>query len=297
MPDGRMISRSISVNEQLAGCSLEADYLFQRCIPHLDREGRMVGNPLTVRTIAAPLRKEITDETVERCIQELAFAVGSNKRSLVVWYEVRGRRFLWFPSFSDHQTGARFNREADSRLESPLDVDATIIYGTAPELVRSSSGVGPDLVRVSKVEVEVEDKVEVKGEVEGAAAAQRGSADLQKKNFTEPQRLILALNAGQLENKALNYDLFEPVKPTHAKSLAAAREILEVVPFDFAEALILAAARDRVPDDPSDAIRSLDYYRRKVLEAYKKHQQKAQSTVPSGDRLDAMLAAMKREVA
>ena len=74
MPEGRFISKTIAHSEDLAGVSFHADYLFTRCIPHLDREGRMNGNAELVKAIAVPLRKEITAETIPALLAELADA-------------------------------------------------------------------------------------------------------------------------------------------------------------------------------------------------------------------------------
>lgn len=144
-----MISKSISTNGQLKRVSLEADYLFGRCIPHLDREGRIDGDPDVVKAMTCPLRRELTSEVVERCLGELQAA------GLIEWYEVGGQRAVWFPGFAAHQSGLRKDREAESRIPAP----------SATASLPTNSGVTPDEVpqprRVSEVkrsEVKVSQK-------------------------------------------------------------------------------------------------------------------------------------------
>jgi hypothetical protein len=161
MPEGRFVSKSISHSEQLAEVSFEADFLFGRCLPHLDREGRLTGNPDLVKSTACPLRKEITTEKVPQLLAELARA------ELVVWYETAGKKVLHFPGFRNHQKGMKLDREADSRLpafdpERSRNLGVGGHSGVGPDQLRSSSGPTADKLPASEVEVEVEGEVEVK---------------------------------------------------------------------------------------------------------------------------------------
>lgn len=136
MPEGRMVSRSISQSEQLGSVSLEADYLFGRCIPHLDRDGRMSGKPELVKAITCPLRAEIPQFAVAQFIHELV-QVG-----LVRWYECEGKQVLEFPNFKKHQKGFKYDRESVSRYPG-------YDRRTCQDLVPSESGGGPELVRIT----------------------------------------------------------------------------------------------------------------------------------------------------
>lgn len=110
MPEGRFVSKTIATSEQLASVSFKADFVFGRCLPHLDVEGRMPGNPRTVKAISVPLRDELTVRTVGDCLAELARA------ELVLWYEVGEIQVLAFPQFRRHQRGLKTEREAPSKL-------------------------------------------------------------------------------------------------------------------------------------------------------------------------------------
>lgn len=148
MPDGRMLSKTIADNEELGAVSLEADYLFARCVPHLDREGRMTGNPDLVKARVCPLRPEITSGSVPDLLRQLAGA------GLVRWYQVDGKQVLEFPGFKNHQRGFKFDREAASRYPAS-DCEGAI------DLLRTYSGPAPDLCGNESAQVEVEVEVEV----------------------------------------------------------------------------------------------------------------------------------------
>lgn len=135
MPNGRMVSKSISLSEQLAAVSFEADFLFSRCIPHLDRDGRMAGKPELVKSIACPLRPEIEAGAIPDLLRQLG------REDLIRWYEAAGKQVLEFPGFAAHQTGFKYDREAPSRY--PAFDPATCI-----DLLRTSSGSSPDLIPI-----------------------------------------------------------------------------------------------------------------------------------------------------
>lgn len=137
MPEGRFISKTIATSEQLASISLKADYLFGRCLPHLDVEGRMPGTPRTVKAITCPLRDELSTKVVASCLAELAGA------KLVLWYEVEGIQVLAFPQFRWHQRGLKTDREAPSKLPP--------YSGASQDLVRTKAGLGPPKLSKEKL--------------------------------------------------------------------------------------------------------------------------------------------------
>jgi hypothetical protein len=181
MANGRFVSKSISSNEQLSIVSLEADFFFQRCLPHLDVEGRITGNPQLLKGAVFPLREQITAENIPALIEELGRSTDADGRSLVVWYEVGAQRVLLFPRFMRHQTGLNKKREAPSRLPG-ADIATRVLVGSAgpapaeraadaaeqTEELRTYSGPTPDEVRpklsVSVSEVEVQEQEKVKGD-------------------------------------------------------------------------------------------------------------------------------------
>lgn len=170
MPDGRFISKAISVSEQLGNVSLEADFLFGRCIPHLDVDGRITGNPKGLKAVVCPLRDELTHQKITHLLKELDDA------GLVVWYEVNGSKFLEFPTFARHQRGMKRDREAASKIPSSKVKAAqgvTESWDNAKNVLRTNSGLTPEEVPLSKVKVS---KGELsKSEVKGTDAVASGS--------------------------------------------------------------------------------------------------------------------------
>lgn len=135
MAEGRFVSKSVATDWDLNRVSFEADYLFTRCVPHLDRDGRMTGHPGEVKAIAVPLREEMTADVVDACLGELAEA------GLVLWYEVDGKAVLWFRGFEKHQKGLRADREAASKLpsqQSPNLKRLTTLLRSNSNLLRST---------------------------------------------------------------------------------------------------------------------------------------------------------------
>lgn len=152
MPEGRFLSRSIALNEQLARVSILADHLFTKAIPHLDVEGRMPGNPMLVRSIVVPLRREYTDDGIPELLCELC------RERLIIWYSAGGRAVLSFPGFERQQRGLNKQREAPSRLPGPTEAES--------DLYTSYSGPKLEELRLSKVKVSEVKEREVKPLVE-----------------------------------------------------------------------------------------------------------------------------------
>jgi hypothetical protein len=158
-PRGRFVSRSIAVNEQLASVSLRADYLFRACIPHLDAEGRITGNPALLRSIVAPLRAEISDGVTPDLLRELCAATDHTGAPLIFWYEIAGTKVVEFPGFERQQQGLRKDREAPSKLPSRNGKEKLLhMEGPTPDQLYSNAGVDR-----AEVEVVVEGEVEVEG--------------------------------------------------------------------------------------------------------------------------------------
>lgn len=153
MAEGRFISRRISYSEQLASVSLEADFLFSRCIPHLDVAGRITGNAVLLKAQVAPLRPEITAETIPTLIHELEEAIGPEGEPLVIQYQVGTQWILAFPGFARIQKGLRKDREAESRLPAPpitppkrrrTSDHPRAARRSTPELLRDDAGSTPE---------------------------------------------------------------------------------------------------------------------------------------------------------
>jgi len=116
MARGRMISKSISLDEKVNALSDDAcRLLFTWLIPHLDCEGRMHGDPITVKSIVFPRRK-ISAGKVEKYLKEL------EKNELILRYSVDGNQYLSAPNFEKHQVGLRKTQESPSQIP-PFTMD------------------------------------------------------------------------------------------------------------------------------------------------------------------------------
>ena len=141
MAKGRMIAKAISLDEKVNAlpddtCRL----LFTWLITHLDCEGRMYGDPQTVKSIVFP-RRSISVRKVEYYLNFL------EKRELIFRYCVNGNQYLWMKNFEKHQVGLKKEREARSQIP-PITQD----------LIRSDVG---SKVGYSPTEVKVKVKVKV----------------------------------------------------------------------------------------------------------------------------------------
>ena len=141
MPRGRFLSKEISLDEKVNNLSDDtARLLFTWLIPHLDCEGRLHGDAMTVRSIIFP-RRSISTKRIEKYLNEF------EKNGLIIRYGVNGNTYLFAPHFEKHQIGLQKNKEAQSQIPPPT-----------PELRQSND-------REGSPQVEVEVKAEV---VEGS---------------------------------------------------------------------------------------------------------------------------------
>lgn len=138
MAQGRFLSRTTATSKQLDAISWRAELLFLRCIPHLDRDGRMDGDPVMVKSTAAPRSPKLPAGMIPALLAELEEA------GLIVRYSVGDDHVIWFPKFRDHQQGMKYERERPSRFPPP---ELRRKSGGDPEEVRSSAGAGPDQLR------------------------------------------------------------------------------------------------------------------------------------------------------
>ena len=142
MARGRMISKAISLDEKVNALSDDtARLLFTWLITHLDCEGRMHGDPVTVKSIVFP-RRNISPQRIEKYLAEL------EKTELIFRYSINGNQYLCAPTFEKHQMGLRKNQEAPSQIP-PFTTD----------LQRSKNGLGLLQVK-TKIKVKEETKEE-----------------------------------------------------------------------------------------------------------------------------------------
>ena len=141
MARGRMISKAISLDEKVNSLSDDTcRLLFTWLIPHLDCEGRMHGDAITVKSIVFP-RRNISPGKVEKYLKEL------ENFGLILRYSVNRNAYLCMKNFEKHQPGLQKTRESQSQIP-PI----------SPELLQSDVGLSLPQVKVqTKVKVETKD--------------------------------------------------------------------------------------------------------------------------------------------
>jgi len=124
MPEGRMLKKKISRDEEVAKLSDKTIILYTWCIPHLDVKGKILADAHILQGVVVPYLKRFTRKVIEKCVDELG------KSPLVVVYG-NGHKYMKFKGFSKNQK-VNEEREAPSEIPDPT-----------PDQLQSKSGVTP----------------------------------------------------------------------------------------------------------------------------------------------------------
>lgn len=144
MARGRMISKIISLDEKVNALSNDSvRLLFTWLIPHLDCEGRMYGDPQTVKSIVFPQRS-MDVRTMQRYLDELV------ESRLIQRYVNGGTTYICFPNFKKHQVGLNKSKELPSQIPAPEAVNLRNFSGKSSPQVEAKEE--------TKVKEEVKDK-------------------------------------------------------------------------------------------------------------------------------------------
>jgi hypothetical protein len=174
MARGRMVSHTVATDKRLNSISEEAELAFLKTIPHLDRDGIIIGDPILLSAKVCPRRPKLA-AMMEEIIQEWLAA------GLAIVYEPGEDQLLFFPGFSKNQVGMRYEREPISIYPPPpgyyrngtglepvkeksftpptSDGDNPPASGNLPAIFRQSSG-----KVTAEVEVEVEEQIQTEGQ-------------------------------------------------------------------------------------------------------------------------------------
>ncbi len=124
MARGRMLSQTVATDRKLNELSVEAELLYLKAIPHLDRDGLIFGEAMLLWAQVCPRRPDLMAK-MEGIINEWLSS------GLVIAYQDNGDTILFFPGFTKNQTGMRYDREAASP------------FGVPPGYVRTACGLTP----------------------------------------------------------------------------------------------------------------------------------------------------------
>jgi hypothetical protein len=106
-----MLNQSIAEDAEFNEMSLEAQLMFLRTLPFLDRDGLINGNASVLRGRVAPLLD--LPKSMASIVDEWVNA------DLVLRYTVGKQTIIFFPSFAKNQIGMRYERETASTYPPP----------------------------------------------------------------------------------------------------------------------------------------------------------------------------------
>ena len=149
MARGRMIATSIALDPEFNAMSDLAQLCFLRAVPHLDRDGLIIGQPAALWATIAPLQQDWLP-LMQNIIVEW------KRAGLIIIFDTKIGPVLYFDGFHKNQVGLRYDREPESRLPIPDGYERSVdgirqASGKHPESIRQTSGKHP-------LEVEVERK-------------------------------------------------------------------------------------------------------------------------------------------
>ena len=138
MAKGRFIAKQITLCEQVDELSsYECRLAFTWAIPFLDKNGCLTASPKKLKGMVFPLRDDVSVAMMKGFVDEWI------NSGLVLTYSVNGDSFLIFPSFLEHQTGLRREKEGNTTIPLPPDDIIVKCSTLSTELVRSNDGVSP----------------------------------------------------------------------------------------------------------------------------------------------------------
>lgn len=126
MARGRIISIQVASDDNLNKLSPDAERLYLRTLPHLDRDGLITGHPMLLWAKVAPLRMELMD-ACNALVQEWV------QQGLVMRYPgADGQPVLYFKGFRRHNANIPYTDEAPS------------VYPPPPGWYRGKTGLIPE---------------------------------------------------------------------------------------------------------------------------------------------------------
>lgn len=163
MASGRFVSASIAEDERLAQLSLYSELLYLKTIPHLDRDGMILGKPGYLWGKICPLREELIGE-MQSAIKEWV------RVGLVIETTSDVGPVLFFPGFLKNNNLPHYNRERPSRFEPPAGYMRTekglIPVIETDEVLESVLDEINDEVAESVLDSDLQDQEEVKDQVQ-----------------------------------------------------------------------------------------------------------------------------------
>lgn len=158
MARGRMIANSVATDKRFNSLTAEAALVYLMTLPHLDRDGLILGDTMPFWGKVCPRRNEFMGHMADIIAEWI-------NTGLVIAYECDEGTILCFCGFLKNQTGMHYDREAASSYPPPPGYIRTPkglakAYDTlASEEVQTNSGVNPDSVATNSEPSPAESKV------------------------------------------------------------------------------------------------------------------------------------------
>lgn len=154
MARGRMIANTVATDKRFNSLTPEAALVYLMAIPHLDRDGLILGDAMPLWGKVCPRRNEFMGHMADIISEWVAMG-------LVVAYECDEGTILHFTGFRQNQTGIHYDREAASQYPPPPDYIRTSkgLEKVDAEQVPTNSGVNPDEVPTNSESSPAESKV------------------------------------------------------------------------------------------------------------------------------------------
>lgn len=123
MARGRFVSKKISDSKRVNSLPEPAQLLFTWMIPHLDCEGRILGEAKLLNSKVFPL-KDYADEEIDQWLELMEASKDPlSGEGLILRYEVNGHQFICCPGFASEQSSkggtAWKERETPSEIPPP----------------------------------------------------------------------------------------------------------------------------------------------------------------------------------
>lgn len=221
-----MVNASISDDEAFNEMSIDAQFMFMRTLPHLDRDGLITGNTALLWSKVAPLLPNYSTK-MATIIQEWI------SNGFVIRYQDGKQKVLFFVNFRKNQTGMRYEKEAPSQFAPPPNHKRTrsgIVPtddGGAPTAQKTTVELSTELVRTNSVvsRCELEDQDQVEEEEKGCVSTTRACESANSTTLPPPSDPAYELEMKQTFALMAKWDKGKP-KPIRVRVSSAQAAIV-----------------------------------------------------------------------
>lgn len=133
MAQKRMIDKKISVSEQVANLSTEAQLLFTWMIPHADDIGLLPYSSRTIKALVVPMNDKILSEDIGIHLESM------RKQGLITVFEWGGKKYWYVVNFLNNQT-LKKDRQPQTILSIQLSNEAKKSWEIVEKAILETNG-------------------------------------------------------------------------------------------------------------------------------------------------------------